>query len=1036
MQVIFLKITENMIKEISSDTIYKRGVEFFREGRLHIKGMDEGSVQAVADGEQIYNISIKFGKGKVEEYFCTCPYYHTMGSACRHIVAALKMCRRELEEGEGFENENDKLAALLCSEYTLQNSEKKRINLGFSLNIYTSSAQTGFAIGIKAGEEALEPVSAGAFVRGLLRENTAVISKHRRLDMKEYTFGKDEAELLKILTEAEDCNRAEYRERGEFSIGGHTVERVMPLLSRLECEYRVDGMPCHDLRIIDDNPDILVDVTATANKVSMAITERGTALTRKGEWFLFEGNIYRTTQEWQSWFMPIYRTVIAAKRTQLDFTASNAVEFIRSVLPQIRGKQGVILNGFEDVIVDTKPEFEVIIENQRDGISALPIVYYGTIGLKLSERVQQNDKILIRHERLEQEVKSFFDGFELIGDRFVTDDTDLVFEFITKRLAELKSYAKVIYNDEITVEHNLPIKVRVGYAEGVNLLDVGFETNLSPDEIYGILEAVRLKKSYYRRADGSFVIADTDEFSALKLLSTLGFSKSDIEDGGKRVASSNVFYLSELARSGRIIGENSFQEFIKSIEEIKPKIPEHIDKVLRGYQRDGVRWLCQLSKCGFGGILADDMGLGKTLQVIAFVMSTERDKPALVVAPSSLTYNWQNEIAKFAPEARSVIVEGVKGDRIEILENSDDVDFVITSYPLMRRDMELYRKKEFSFFFIDEAQYIKNPATINAKSVKRIKAGGYFALTGTPIENSLGELWSIFDFVMKGYLSSQKDFLARFQSSIMKEEDSGAIAELRGKIQPFILRRMKKDVLAELPEKIEETIYSGLEAEQKRLYEAYLKVAKNEVQYMSETNSENHMRILSLLMRLRQICCHPKLFDSAYKEESGKLQLFEELVSSGVAAGHRILVFSQFTSMLAIIKESLERLGISYFYLDGSTHSEERIELANRFNGGEREVFLISLKAGGTGLNLIGADMVIHYDPWWNPAVMDQASDRAHRIGQKKAVQVIKLAAKGTIEEQIIKLQEKKKALADEVITENSRLLSGLTKEEIMAMLT
>ena len=1031
-----MKITENMIKDICSDTIYKRGVEFFREGRLHIKGMDGGRIQAVADGEQIYNINIKLDNDSIKEYFCTCPYYHTMGSACRHIVAALKMCRNELEEGDGYENENDKLAAALCREFSLQNIEKVRINLGFTLNIFTSGENNSFSVGIRAGTDTPEQVSAGAFIRGILREKKAVISKHRRLDMKEHYFGRDEAEVIKILSECEDSNRAEYRERGEFYIGERTLERVMPLLGRLECEYRVDSIPCPDLRIIDDNPDILVDITASANRVSMTINERGTALTENGEWFLFEGDIYKTSLDWQAWFMPIYRTVIEAKRTQLDFTSANAVDFIRAVLPQIREKQGVVLNGFEEVIVDTTPEFEVVIQNRGRGISAMPLVYYGSIGLKLNRKAQQNDKILIRHERLEQEVKDLFDGFELVGDRFIAEDDDLVFEFLSRRLEKLKTYAKVIYDDEIRVEKKLPIEVSVGYEKAVNLLEVGFESELSAEEIYGILEAVQLKKNYYRRPDGSFFAPHTDDFSALKLLNTLGFSKDDIKEHKKQVAGSNVFYLSELAKGRQIKSEKSFDDFLQVINEVNPKVPKHINDVLRGYQKEGVRWLCQLTKCGFGGILADDMGLGKTLQIIAFVMSAERDKPALVVAPSSLTYNWQSEISKFAPDAKYVIVEGVKEERTNILENISDMDFVITSYPLMRRDMELYRKKEFSYFFIDEAQCIKNPATINAKSVKRIKAGGYFALTGTPIENSLGELWSIFDFVMKGYLGTQKDFLAKFQTSIMKEEDDGAIAELRGKIQPFILRRMKKDVLAELPEKIEETIYSGLEPEQKKMYEAYLKVAKNEVQYMSETNSENHMRILSLLMRLRQICCHPRLFDTAYRDESGKLQLFEELVTSGVAAGHRILVFSQFTSMLAIIKESLDRLGISYFYLDGSTHAVERVELANRFNNGEREVFLISLKAGGTGLNLIGADMVIHYDPWWNPAVMDQASDRAHRIGQKKAVQVIKLATKGTIEEQIIKLQEKKRALADGVIKENSRLLSGLTKEEILAMLT
>ncbi len=1028
-----MKILDEMIKKIASDTVQKRGLEFFREGRIHIKTMDAGTVKAIADGEEIYSISIGIKDGEVGDYFCTCPYYQTMGSACRHIVATLKTCQNTISQASDYENENDRLATLLCREYSRLGTDKERINASFSLNISTKDKK--FLVGIKAGLDQLEAVESGAFIRGLKRDGEAILSKHRKLDMASHEFGKDEAELIGILIESEENNRSDYRERGDFPIGERAFLRIMPILARLECEYKIDGVTYPDLRIIEDDPDILVDVGADTNRISLIVNERGTALSLSGEWFLFEGNIYRTSPEWQSWFMPIYNTVITAKRTQIDFVSANAVEFVTEVLPEIKGKRGVVLSGFEDVIVDATPEFEVLIQNHKNGLSAIPLVHYGTICLKLAGENAESDKILVRNQRKEAEIKGFFDGFEMVGDRFVSLDDEVIFDFLNNKLGTLKTFATVTYPEPIEVLEDLPIKVSVGYEKDINLLEVGFESTLSAEEVYGILESIKDNKTFFRKQDGSFFAPGIDTFSSIGLLHTLGFTKEDISRGKKQVSGNNVFYLAELKKKALIQGEESFDEFVNELESLKPEIPEHIDKVLRGYQRDGVRWLYQLSRYSFGGILADEMGLGKTLQVIAFVMSTKRELPALVVAPSSLTYNWQSEIAKFAPDATSVIIEGTKEERIRLLDEATDVDFIITSYPLMRRDMELYKKREFSYLFIDEAQYIKNPSTMNSKSVKKIKAGGYFALSGTPIENSLSELWSIFDFVMKGYLYSQKDFLARFQNKIMKSEDSGTISELRNKIQPFILRRMKKDVLKELPEKIENTVYAGLETEQKKMYEAYLKVARNEVSYMSEVGEENQMKILSLLMRLRQICCHPRLFDSSYKDESGKLQLFEELISSSISEGHRILVFSQFTSMLSIIRERLDGMGVSYFYLDGQTHAEERVELVNRFNKGERDVFLISLKAGGTGLNLVGADTVIHYDPWWNPAVMDQATDRAHRIGQKSRVQVIKLATKGTIEEQIIKLQEQKRALADDVIRENSRLLSGITKEEILAML-
>ena len=323
---------------------------------------------------------------------------------------------------------------------------------------------------------------------------------------------------------------------------------------------------------------------------------------------------------------------------------------------------------------------------------------------------------------------------------------------------------------------------------------------------------------------------------------------------------------------------------------------------------------------------------------------------------------------------------------------------------------------------------------MNARSVKKINAEHKFALTGTPIENSLLELWSIFDFVMPGYLYSSHEFRNRYEMPLVKDGDKTTADSFRARIKPFMLRRMKNDVLNELPEKIENTMYAELTGEQKKMYTSYLALAKNQTLALLGEGGQGKMRILTLLMRLRQICCHPTLFDENYDKDSGKLDLLMELVTNAVESGHRILVFSQFTSMLSIIRESLKNVGIDSFYLDGKTPSYERAELSDRFNGGENNVFLISLKAGGVGLNLTGADTVIHYDPWWNPAVMEQASDRAYRIGQTKAVQVIRLAAKGTIEEKILKLQENKKNLADDIVRVNTDTFKSLSNEEILSL--
>ena len=517
----------------------------------------------------------------------------------------------------------------------------------------------------------------------------------------------------------------------------------------------------------------------------------------------------------------------------------------------------------------------------------------------------------------------------------------------------------------------------------------------------------------------------------LNLLNQLDFTYEDLRNGSKTIPKYHALYLNSL---GSVRKNDSFKKYISEVKNKKPQIPAGLENVLREYQKDGMEWLTQLSYLGFGGILADDMGLGKTLQVIAYIHGIKPDKPTLIVAPSALTYNWQSEINKFTPDAASIIIDGPKEERARLIEGIDDYEFVITSYPILRRDIALYQERKFAYCFIDEAQHIKNPRTMSARSVKKINAEHKFALTGTPIENSLMELWSIFDFIMPGYLYSAHEFRSRYETPLVKDGDSMTADSFRARIKPFMMRRMKQDVLKELPEKIENTIYAELTNEQKDMYSAYLAVAKNKTMELLSEGGQGRMRILSLIMRLRQICCHPVLFDENYSKDSGKLNLLMELIGNAADSGHRILVFSQFTSMLGIIQEKLKEAGIEYFYLDGQTPSYERAELTDRFNGGERDVFLISLKAGGVGLNLTGADTVIHYDPWWNPAVMDQASDRAYRIGQTKAVQVIRLAAKGTIEEKIIKLQESKRRMADDIVRVNTDTFGSLSDSDILSL--
>ncbi|MCY9027169.1 DEAD/DEAH box helicase, partial [Priestia megaterium] len=463
---------------------------------------------------------------------------------------------------------------------------------------------------------------------------------------------------------------------------------------------------------------------------------------------------------------------------------------------------------------------------------------------------------------------------------------------------------------------------------------------------------------------------------------------------------------------------------LKSPEEMDWEVPESLQASLRDYQYNGFKWFKSLAHYSLGGVLADDMGLGKTLQSIAYILSEkelDEDSSAfLIVVPASLIYNWRNELEKFAPNLTVQTITGTPSEREEKLKRTADV--WITSYPTLRQDIDLYQHLHFHALILDEAQSIKNHTTKTAVAVRTISAKKRFALSGTPIENSLDELWSIFQTILPGLFPGLRQF---------KNMSSEQVSRI---VRPFLLRRVKKDVLKELPDKIETTHLSELTKEQKELYVGYLEQLKSSL--AGEDFNKNRMKILAGLTRLRQICCHPSLFVENYEGDSSKLEQLLEITRNAIANGKRLLIFSQFTSMLHIIREELQKENLSYFYLDGQTPSKERVEMADRFNNGKQDIFLISLKAGGTGLNLTGADTVILYDLWWNPAIEEQAAGRAHRIGQKNVVQVIKLISQGTIEEKIYGLQQKKKELIEQVIQPGETMLSSLTEEELRELLS
>jgi len=569
-------------------------------------------------------------------------------------------------------------------------------------------------------------------------------------------------------------------------------------------------------------------------------------------------------------------------------------------------------------------------------------------------------------------------------------------------------------------------KPQVHISSKGSLLEIQFDfQDIDQEEIDRAMKALVEKQDYYISSSNQVYYFDDQTKRIRQDLEELGIE--DLQDGAFRARKSLAYTLSHLFKNQDQI---SFTEEFRNLAhdlthpEDFPMKELNIQAELRDYQKKGIQWLQMLHHYGFGGILADDMGLGKTLQTIAFLSSqVQADTSVLILAPSGLIYNWADEFQKFAPDLDVAVVHGLKSHRESILAENHQI--YVTSYATFRQDSEIYRDLSFDFLFLDEAQVMKNAQTKIAQSLRRFVVPSVFALSGTPIENHLGELWSIFQIVLPGLLPAKKEFM---------KLSTERVAQF---IKPFVMRRKKEEVLTELPDLIEVVYKNELEDQQKAIYLAQLQQMQERLGQVSDSEFQrNRVEILTGLMRLRQICDTPALFMEDYQGESGKLDSLRDLLVQIAEGGHRVLIFSQFRGMLDRIEQELPDLGLTSFKITGSTPSQERQEMTKAFNQGERDVFLISLKAGGVGLNLTGADTVILVDLWWNPAVESQAIGRAHRMGQEQAVEVYRLVTRGTIEEKIQELQEKKKNLVSEILdgTESRGSLSLAEIREILGI--
>lgn len=775
-------------------------------------------------------------------------------------------------------------------------------------------------------------------------------------------------------------------------------------------------------------------------------------LNNLGDVMFFDRNLYLPRKRQLEYYIPIHKLFLKNN----TITYKKSLESLRNLLEELKNiSKNIVLDenvrAFKEKLMKTTFN---LYKTKGKIYCNVKIDYCGYIIDLIRD---EKDNSFLRDLKSEKYIEFQLERFKFIkrGEDFCfIGNEEEMYGLLSKGIKRLKEFGEVLLSEELK-----EFKVLDSSLISSELIELSNFYKLKFDfgdfelrELRESIEAMKRGERFYRTKKVYLDLEDPGIVNFLNLLEDLGLE--NIKDNEVYIDKSKVLYIQEKLKDRNlsfIKGGNVLQEIVGKLlnKEFKRKlVPKALNAELRPYQKEGFKWINEITDLGFGGVLADDMGLGKTLQIIAFLLSQKKSK-SIVVVPTSVIYNWMDEFEKFAPSIRVGLVHGSKSKRDKVLrdfkrglgikveeenlkeKSYEKYDVLLTTYGTLKNDEKAYENLSFDYCIIDEAQNIKNPAAQATLSVKNIKSRCNIALTGTPIENNLMELWSIFDFVMPGYLFTKERFRERF---ILDESN---LSELKSLITPFILRRLKEDVLSELPEKLEKKYLVEMKEKQKQLYSFYVKAIKNELNEnkRSEKSGKNKINLFAYLTKLREICLDPSLVVSDYKGESSKLTVVKEIVKDASESGKKILLFSQFTSVLKKIEEDFKKEDISYLYLDGGTSARERVERVKKFNEDSNiKVFLISLKAGGVGLNLTSASVVIHFDPWWNPAVEDQATDRAHRFGQENKVEVIKLVAKDTIEEKIVLMQEDKRELIQSLMdgkTMDGKGLKRLTEEEI-----
>lgn len=1064
-----MKLTQSEIYKLTKyETAFRKGMFYYKNDAVKsIKKAEINSceeyIEARVKGKHIYNVSIWAENNRVTHAVCDCPAFEKYEGICKHIAAVLFSFaeKEEVPADAGGSSliaeeiiksykarEREKAAALFSAQKaslypTLHLISKTRCSAGFDINLsksYVIKDLCEFADNIKNIKETTYGKNAS-----FIHMRTAFSPRSR--------------EYVKIIEEAAEENRAfnnrfnkyarlaELKAR-ELELSGGLLDRLITASEGGQLDIEAEG-ETKTIYVKKENPRLDFSLMKKDGAVFVK-TEKYMFLTGSQGLYIILGDTLYITDEG---FYDAVGRIITSSESFIStggfmVSSEDMVYFYNRIILQISPYANIFWEGInpsEYEAPETNVKFFV---DKRGSAEALVVCRFFSKEEEYNP-FKEGEKFSISDSSLEYEIRAVLSKYMPYitdeGEFFIEDEEDL-FKFVSEGIEELGQFGEVLISErfEKTKIRNVP-KISVGLSLKGDLLELDFfSEEFDLKELRRLLKSYQRKQKYHRLKDGSFFALTENSLADItEAADALGLFEKETDKTNFHLPKYRALYLDKVfSRSGNAVRDAGFRSLIRNIKSAHDadfEIPENLKNVLRPYQKQGFRWLKTMDNCGFGGILADDMGLGKSVQIISVLLSEkERGKrgTSLIVCPASLIYNWEAEIEKFAPELKSFIITGTSAERQEKLKKAEDYDVLITSYDLLKRDTKIYGDISFRYQIIDEAQYIKNHATQSARAVKLIKAKTKFALTGTPIENRLSELWSIFDFLMPNFLFSYQKFRKVLESPAVKDGDETYIKRIKDLTSPFILRRLKADVLKELPEKTEMVFVSNMEEEQRKLYAANVDLLKRVLKKKVHSSlGQDTVQVLSMLTRLRQLCCDPSLCYENYSGGSAKLESCMGLIREAISGGHKVLLFSQFTSMLEIIESRLEEEGIPFYTLTGATPKEERIRVVGSFQKDKTPVFLISLKAGGTGLNLTAADVVIHFDPWWNIAAQNQATDRTHRIGQKNTVTVYKLIAKDTIEEKILSMQKNKKALADSIITGENVDITKLTKEELINLL-